>query len=350
MPSASPIKWHLAHTTWFFETFVLEPFSDGWRSPCPEFREIYNSYYNAVGRPFPRPMRGVLTRPGLDAIRAYRDAVDEAVLGLLDSGDRVDEIVPLVELGLHHEQQHQELILSDLKHLLSCSPLSPVYIDEPETRRRPSDREEASRSVAFGGGVRRVGHAGEGFCYDNEAPAHEALVHPFRLADRLVTNGQWQGFIEDGGYETPSLWLDAGWSFVEAHGIRAPLYWRQTRRRVARVHAARRAAPACDRARGPCLVLRGGGVRPLVRREAANRVRVGGRRGGGARRQRDGERGGRSGQFAGAGSVPHDARGRARGRDATPGRCLGVDPQRLCSVPEVSARPGAPSASTTASS
>lgn len=231
MPMASPAKWHLAHTTWFFETFVLERFSDEWVSPNRAFRVLFNSYYKQVGRQFPRPRRGVLTRPSLDEVWAYRRAIDEAVVALIGRDERVAEIAGVVELGLHHEQQHQELMLSDVKHLFSCNPLVPVYTPEPvcgDGDDAPADGTGAGpRWVGFEPGVCRVGHPGGGFAYDHEGPAHEVLVHPFRLADRLVTNGEWLGFIEDGGYERPELWLDEGWSFVRREGLAAPLYWRR---------------------------------------------------------------------------------------------------------------------------
>jgi ergothioneine biosynthesis protein EgtB len=218
MPDASPVKWHLAHTTWFFEAFILEPHAPGYRKFDTAYGFLYNSYYNAVGERHPRPERGLLSRPSLVEILAYRQHVDDAMLSLQERED----LLPLIELGLHHEQQHQELILTDLKHLLSRSPLRPAYqkpwpLASIEPRRRGW--------VAAAAGQYELGHAGEGFAFDNEAPRHRVWLNAFQVATHPVTHGDWIEFIEDGGYERPELWLAAGWDAARARGWQAPLYW-----------------------------------------------------------------------------------------------------------------------------
>ncbi len=235
MPDASPVKWHLAHTTWFFETFVLGGHAPDYVPPFPAYRMLFNSYYNAVGARHPRPQRGLLTRPSLEEVHAYRRTVGAAVARLLEdtvAGGRVPaRLAALVELGLHHEQQHQELILTDVKHLLSMNPLAPAY--DP-TRTAPaaaparpvSATGAAPAFVRFEGGITRIGHEGDGFAFDNEGPAHDVLLQPFELAARLVTCGEFQAFIEDGGYRRPELWLSLGWDQVQAQGWSHPLYWR----------------------------------------------------------------------------------------------------------------------------
>ncbi len=220
MPDVSPTKWHLAHVSWFFETFVLKPHATGYRPARPEFEYLFNSYYNAVGEQYPRPRRGLLTRPTVDEVYEYRAAVDAAMLALLEEDDH--DLATLVELGLNHEQQHQELILMDIKHVLSCNPLHPAYRPAPEARSLAApglewiERDES---------VRWIGHQGDGFAYDNESPRHRVLVPAFRIASRPVTNGEFLEFIRDGGYRTPTLWLADGWSTVEREEWQAPLYW-----------------------------------------------------------------------------------------------------------------------------
>jgi ergothioneine biosynthesis protein EgtB len=222
MPDASPVKWHLAHTTWFFETFVLVPHQPGYRAFAPEYRVLFNSYYNSVGDRYPRPERGLLSRPGLEEVFAYRRHVDEAVLGLLAAGCLPAEAGGLIELGLHHEQQHQELILTDAKHLLSRNPLKPAYQKQwPLTAIRARE----PRWIAFEKGLREVGHAGHDFCFDNETPRHRVWLDAFRIASHPVTHGDFIDFIEDGGYRRPELWLSAGWDAVTGGGWEAPLYW-----------------------------------------------------------------------------------------------------------------------------
>jgi ergothioneine biosynthesis protein EgtB len=221
MPDASPVKWHLAHTAWFFETFLLTPHLRDYRPLEPAYRMLFNSYYNAVGEKHPRPERGMLSRPGVGEILVYRDHVDAAMLAMLDA-QLSPEVAALIELGLQHEQQHQELILTDVKHLLSRNPLKPAYSKQwPLTAIRARE----PRWISFGGGLHEIGHPGDGFCFDNETPRHRVWLEPFRIASHPVTNGAFIDFIEDGGYRRPELWLAAGWEAVSARGWQAPLYW-----------------------------------------------------------------------------------------------------------------------------
>ncbi|HEY5862157.1 MAG TPA: ergothioneine biosynthesis protein EgtB [Casimicrobiaceae bacterium] len=221
MPDASPAKWHLAHTSWFFETFLLAPSLPGYAPFDAAFRVLFNSYYDTVGERHPRPQRGLLSRPDLATVLAYRAHVDRAMHDLL-----VRPIPAaardLVTLGIHHEQQHQELILTDVKHLLSHNPQKPVYrAGWPLASVRP-------RALAWHrhhGGVATIGHAGDGFAFDNEAPRHRVMVEPFEIASRPVTHGEYADFIADGGYRRPELWLSLGFDAVRTHGWQAPLYW-----------------------------------------------------------------------------------------------------------------------------
>ena len=222
MPEASPVKWHLAHTTWFFETFILSR-KDPQRAPFdPAFRVLFNSYYNAVGDRHPRPQRGLLSRPALAEVLAYRDQVDDEMSTLLDTGALPAELRSLVELGLNHEQQHQELILTDVKHLLSCNPTRPAYQKNwPLTPIHSAKR----LWLSVAGGLREVGHGGAGFAFDNEQPRHKVWIEPFQIASLPVTHGEIIDFIEDGGYRRPELWLSAGWDTVATRQWSAPLYW-----------------------------------------------------------------------------------------------------------------------------
>ena len=222
MPDASPAKWHLAHTTWFFETFILAA-RDPQRAPFhPAFRVLFNSYYNAVGEKHPRPQRGLLSRPSLDEVLGYRSAIEQEVVALLESDALDAQPRSLVELGIQHEQQHQELILTDLKHMLSCNPLRPAYQKTwPLTPIQPGE----SRWVRVRGGEERIGHEGATFAFDNETPRHTVWVHDFEIASHPVTHGNFVDFIEDGGYRRPELWLSAGWEAVATRGWEAPLYW-----------------------------------------------------------------------------------------------------------------------------
>ncbi|TWT90480.1 Iron(II)-dependent oxidoreductase EgtB [Pseudobythopirellula maris] len=231
-PDASPTKWHLAHTTWFFETFVLGE-RQGYEPFCPAYRYLYNSYYNAVGNQFPRPQRGLLSRPSLAEVEAYRSHVDAEMNELFDSGafgcDEEAQAARVIEIGLQHEQQHQELILTDIQHALSINPLQPVYREGDFLASGPAP---APRWVAFDEGVRTIGHVpaaeGAGFAFDNESPRHRVFLEPFELCDRLVTCGEYLEFIEDGGYRRPELWLSLGWAAVQEHAWRAPAYWRRS--------------------------------------------------------------------------------------------------------------------------
>ena len=223
MPDTSPVKWHLAHTTWFFETFVLEPWERGFQPFNEAFRVLYNSYYNAVGDKHPRPERGLLTRPAFATVLAYRADVDRRLQGLLAEQRGGEALTALLTLGLHHEQQHQELILTDLKHLFSRNPLAPAYAARPPA----AAAAPALNWHDFPGGVVMIGHQGSGFCYDNETPRHRVFLEPYRLASRLVTNGEFLQFIEAGGYREPVHWLAEGWDWRVAENRIHPLYWRR---------------------------------------------------------------------------------------------------------------------------
>jgi ergothioneine biosynthesis protein EgtB len=223
MPDASPVKWHLAHTSWFFETFVLEPFVAGYQPRHPQYRVLFNSYYQTVGPQFTRAQRGMLTRPTVAEVFAYRKDIDEAVVALLTSEhDSLPAIAARVELGLQHECQHQELLLTDLQHALSMNPLQPVYRPQLEAAGMPVPE---LAFHAHQGGLLEIGHAGAGFAFDNETPRHRCYVEPYALANRLVTQGEYRAFIEDGGYRRPELWLSEGFAFLAREQIEWPLYW-----------------------------------------------------------------------------------------------------------------------------
>lgn len=222
MPDASPVKWHLAHTSWFFETFVLERAEARFRPHDPAFRVLFNSYYQSVGPQYARPHRGLLSRPTLAEVLAYRAAIDERVAVLLAGGAATKEALAVVELGLHHEQQHQELLLTDVKHLFGANPLRPAY---RELAPLPRTEIAPLRFVSFEAGLRELGHAGPGFAFDNEGPRHRVYVPAFALASRAATNGEFLAFVEDGGYERPELWLSDGFAWRDAERVRAPLYW-----------------------------------------------------------------------------------------------------------------------------
>jgi ergothioneine biosynthesis protein EgtB len=222
MPDASPVKWHLAHTSWFFETFLLEPGLPGYRPFHPRFKVLYNSYYVGVGERHPRPERGLLSRPSFDDVLAYRAHVDTHVARWADAARADEASLQVFELGLHHEQQHQELIVTDVKHLLSKNPLRPAYV--PAQAAAPAEPGRAEW-IAFPAGLREIGHAGERFCFDNEQPRHRVYLGDFALAGRLVTNGEYLAFVDDGGYRRPELWLSEGWDTCVAQRWAAPLYW-----------------------------------------------------------------------------------------------------------------------------
>ncbi|MGH8667261.1 MAG: ergothioneine biosynthesis protein EgtB [Burkholderiales bacterium] len=223
MPDTSPVKWHLAHTTWFFETFLLERYYRGFKPFQGAFRVLFNSYYNTVGAKHPRPQRGMLTRPALDEVLAYRAHVDQRMGELLATRTGMQQAcIDLVTLGINHEEQHQELILTDVKHLLARNPLAPAYRERwPLTPVHA--RKRAWTSIA--GGTCEVGHDGNGFAFDNEGPRHAVLLRDFSLASHPVTYGEYLAFIEDDGYRRPELWLSMGWDAVQANDWRAPLYW-----------------------------------------------------------------------------------------------------------------------------
>ncbi len=225
MPDASPTKWHLAHMTWFFETFFLQHAQPEAADHHPSFNYLFNSYYNAVGAQFPRFARGLVTRPTVVEVFAYRRTIDERVADFLAGCDE-DELArfaPIVELGIHHEQQHQELLLTDIKHLLAQNPLRPVYTHLPLAAAPIAPAKPSW--VTFAGGVVDIGHDGKGFAYDNEGPRHAALLAPYELSSRTVTCGEWLDFIADGGYRKPILWLADGWATCQREGWAAPLYW-----------------------------------------------------------------------------------------------------------------------------
>jgi len=224
MDDASPTKWHLAHTTWFFEAFLLKPFLSGYRIFDERFEYCFNSYYESVGARQPRASRGLLTRPSAQEVRDYRAHIDEA-LSRLCGGELSEAAAELIELGINHEQQHQELLLTDILSLFATEPLKAAYVEVD-----PGVRETAAIKLefrSFPGGIFEVGHRGKGFAYDNESPLHQQLVRPFKLANRLVTNAEWIEFIEDGGYSAPTLWLADGWNSVKTQGWQAPLYWEE---------------------------------------------------------------------------------------------------------------------------
>ena len=225
MPDTSPTRWHLAHTTWFFETFVLKPHQPGYTPRNEAFEYLFNSYYNTVGKQFPRNQRGLLSRPSVKEVWAYRTEVEEAMTELLASGVS-PEVASVVEIGLQHEQQHQELMLTDIKHVLSCNPLFPQY----HQREIPNGEASAASWYPFAGGVRAVGFddsAGNAkqFRFDNEGPRHETKLQDYHLQDRLVSNKEYLQFIDNSGYRRPELWLSMGWATVQDRNWQAPLNW-----------------------------------------------------------------------------------------------------------------------------
>ncbi|HEX8076475.1 MAG TPA: ergothioneine biosynthesis protein EgtB, partial [Chthoniobacterales bacterium] len=227
MPDVSPTKWHLAHTSWFFETFVLKVWQPGYQSEVPQYAYLFNSYYNAAGDMHRRDLRGLISRPTVAETYRFRESIDQAVTQLLAgvSDGLLDEIEPIVTLGLHHEQQHQELLLTDIKHVLAQNPLHPVF---REAAPPPKGVDRApQRFVEFDEAIVTIGDDGSGFSYDNEGPQHRALVLPFSLSNRLVTNGEYLEFMEAGGYTRSELWLSLGWTTVKEQQWRAPLYWEE---------------------------------------------------------------------------------------------------------------------------
>lgn len=223
MDDASPAKWHLAHTSWFFETFVIAAHDSNYSPLDPNYRVLFNSYYNAVGAQYSRPHRGLLTRPSLSDIYAYRDHVDLEMSRLIET-DLDSDLCAVIEVGLHHEQQHQELLLMDIKHLFSCNPVAPAYITHLD---QPQRSTPALTYCNFPGGIVRVGHSGSEFSFDNERPCHDVILQEYSLASRPTTNREYLEFIHDGGYDSPLLWFADGWATIQKQAWRAPLYWRK---------------------------------------------------------------------------------------------------------------------------
>ncbi|MEE4639480.1 MAG: ergothioneine biosynthesis protein EgtB [Wenzhouxiangella sp.] len=226
MPDASPLKWHRAHTTWFFETFLLKPHDPGYKPVNEHYAYMFNSYYNGIGRQFPRPQRGLMSRPDSDEVSSYREQIDDAVIRLLEAApaNKLPELAATIVLGLNHEQQHQELMVTDFKHALSFNPLAPAWTRRPD----PLGPAAEQGWVDFSGGVVTVGHEGKYFAFDNETPRHEVMLRDFQLARRPVTCGEFAEFIADGGYGRSDLWLADGWAWVRENGIEAPLYWQES--------------------------------------------------------------------------------------------------------------------------
>jgi ergothioneine biosynthesis protein EgtB len=222
MPDASPAKWHLAHTTWFFEEFVLRTALAGYKCHDEQFRYLFNSYYNTVGPMHSRPHRGLLSRPTLQQVLAYRARIDEYMGELLQRRELSAQTRDVITLGLNHEQQHQELLLTDIKHLFSCNPLLPAYARQPATTSRTAP---APAFKLFEGGLVEIGHSGTGFSFDNELPRHRTYTRAFQLANRAVTNGEYLEFVRAGGYENPLHWLSDGWTVVTREGWERPIYW-----------------------------------------------------------------------------------------------------------------------------
>lgn len=221
-PEASPVKWHLAHTTWFFETFVLREFLPQYRPFNEDFSWLFNSYYKTLGNHPEKRLRSSFSRPSLKEILAYRHSVEQQVLHLMDASASA-EVLERIELGMHHEQQHQELILTDIKHAFWSNPLQPVYAPKPVSCQ--TDFPELAKWLPYPGGPTEIGHAGIGFAFDNELSRHIAHLEPFQIASRPVTCAEYMAFMEDGGYRRPELWLSDGWDTIQAQGWQAPLYW-----------------------------------------------------------------------------------------------------------------------------
>src|SRR5687767_8744934 len=227
MPDVSPTKWHLAHTSWFFETFVVKVWMPSYRSEVPQYAYLFNSYYNAAGDMHRRDLRGLISRPTVAETYRFRESIDDCVLKLLGDADEsfLAEIEPVLTLGLHHEQQHQELLVTDIKHVFSQNPLCPVFAET--TAEAENGRVVPPHFVEFEEAIVSIGHDGAGFSYDNEGPRHRALVPAFSVANRLITNGEYLAFMEAGGYSRPEFWLSLGWTTVNEQRWQAPLYWVQ---------------------------------------------------------------------------------------------------------------------------
>jgi ergothioneine biosynthesis protein EgtB len=249
MPDVSPTKWHLAHTSWFFETFVLAPFDERYVTPNPKYAFLFNSYYVQAGERHCRAQRGLVTRPTVAEVFAYRAHVDAAMTSLIDhiAGDAAHPAYAVIELGLHHEQQHQELLLTDIKHVFWTNPMRPAYSPRPRGDRQ---NVESAGWKHIAAGIHRIGHDGGGFSFDNESPSHRVFVDDFKIADRLVTNGDYLAFIEDRGYHRPELWLSNGWATIRDGNWEGPLYWEKaadgwTEFSLAGVHPVDPREPVC---------------------------------------------------------------------------------------------------------
>ena len=322
MPDASPAKWHLAHTTWFFERMILEQNLRGYRAFDPQFNFLFNSYYESIGARQPRPRRGMITRPALETIIAYRDHVDRA-MGSLMQDDLAPAVAELIELGCNHEQQHQELLLTDILHLFAQSPVHPAYKDPEPLAVGKTDNSPAGYRT-FDGGIVEIGHDGGSFGFDCEGPRHRALVEPYELADRLVTNAEWMEFIADGGYRNPLLWLSAGWATVQSEGWTAPLYWDE--REDGFWSMTLRGAQPVDPAAPVTHVsyFEADAFATWAGRRLPTRIRVG----------ECGARGNRCAEISSSsGRLRPCARASWRRRIASAlRRCVGVDAQRLCAL------------------
>lgn len=219
----SPVKWHLAHTSWFFETFILKPFKRKFHPFDDHYKVLFNSYYETVGEYFPKERRGTLSRPTVKEIYAYRKFIDDHMAELPDLGDLPDEVLPRIIVGINHEQQHEELMLMDIKYNFFSNPLRPAYCDYRESKNTLSPLEW----IGFDGGMKEIGHRSQGFAFDNEYPPHDVYLRPFKIASRMVTNAEYLEFMEDGGYSKPDLWLSDGWAKIKAEGWNSPLYWEE---------------------------------------------------------------------------------------------------------------------------
>jgi ergothioneine biosynthesis protein EgtB len=226
MPDVSPTKWHLSHTSWFFETFILKEAFKNYKSLHPQYAYLFNSYYIQAGERFERPKRGLLSRPSVKEVYQYREYVDKNMTGFLESNDKeiFQKLAPVIEIGLHHEQQHQELMLTDIKHVFSINPLYPVYMDIKDIK---AENLSSIKWIPFEEGIHEIGFKGKGFSYDNESPQHKEYVAPFSIASRLITNGEYMKFIEDGGYNKPELWLSDGAATIASEKWEAPFYWKK---------------------------------------------------------------------------------------------------------------------------
>lgn len=226
MEDVSPAKWHLGHTTWFFEAFILIPYDSSYTAFHPQFDLLFNSYYVTHSRPFARADRGVISRPTVEEIMSYRQYVEDHLLNLLDQADvsLLQKIYPIIEVGIHHEQQHQELLFMDIQYNLSCNPLMPVYSSPTPHASRAAPNQ---KWIHFEEGMKLIGHENKTFSYDNERPRHKVWLHDYSLASRPVTNGEYIDFMQDGGYQTAKYWLSDGWNIVNERGWNSPLYWKK---------------------------------------------------------------------------------------------------------------------------